>query len=325
MKRSLLALAALTAISGVAYAQSSVTLSGRVDAGMVRSAGQWSMAGSQSSYNAFSLSGTEDLGGGMRAFFLMNHRFNIQNGTNNAGGNSSANGNFWRNAWVGLGGGFGDVRLGRILVPLQDVNGGYDAFETGTVGSVHVNGLFNVANVRANSAIYYRSPKMGGLFVHAMIAAGEGQLQTATTNPNSERPMGFAVGYAAGPLSVAFATDRNPADRDTVGLYGKYNFGAMTLMGQYEKGDESATLSTKGYSISAVIPVGVGRIMAGYARIDPSGTGGARSTHTKFGIGGEYNLSKRTLIYSDIGKRSGAGLASTATSAMFDLGVRHAF
>ena len=324
MKRSLLALAALTAFAGVASAQSSVTLSGRLDAGVIRSAGQYSMGGSQSGYNAFSLSGTEDLGGGMRAFFLMNHRFNIQNGVNNSGGNASTlnGGNFWRNAWVGLGGGFGDVRLGRILMPLQDVNGGYDAFDTGTVGSVHVNGLFNVATVRANSAIYYRTPAMGGLFVHAAIAAGEGQLNSGAL---SERPMGFAAGYAAGPLSVAAAMDRSAADLDTVGLYAKYKFGAMTLMGQYEKGDESATLSTKGYSISAVIPVGVGRIMAGYARIDPSGTGGTRSTHTKFGIGGEYNLSKRTLIYSDIGKRSGSGLTSAQTSAMFDLGVRHAF
>ena len=324
MKRSLLALAALTAISGVAYAQSSVTLSGRVDAGMVRSAGQWSMGGSQSGYNAFTLSGTEDLGGGMRAFFLMNHRFSIQNGTNNSGGNASTlgGGNFWRNSWVGLGGGFGDVRMGRILMPLQDVNGGYDAFDTGTVGSVHVNGLFNVATVRANSAIYYRTPAMGGLFVHAAIAAGEGQLNSGAT---SERPMGFAAGYAAGPLSVAFATDRSAANLDTVGLYGKYKFGAMTLMGQYEKADQTATLSTKGYSFSAVVPVGVGRILAGYARIDPSGTGVTRRTHSKFGIGGEYNLSKRTLIYSDIGKRSGSGLTSAQTSAMFDLGVRHAF
>ena len=324
MKRSLLALAALTAFTGVAYAQSSVTLSGRVDAGVVRSAGQWSMAGSQSGYNAFTLSGTEDLGGGMRAFFLMNHRFNIQNGINNSGGNASTlnGGNFWRNAWVGLGGGFGDVRMGRILMPLQDVNGGYDAFDTGTVGSVHVNGLFNVANVRANSAIYYRTPAMGGFFAHAAIAAGEGQLNSGA---NSERPMGFAVGYAAGPLSAAAAMDRSPADLDSVALYAKYNMGFMTLMGQFEKGDESATLSTKGYSISAVVPMKTGRLLAGYARIDPSGTGVARATHSKFALGGEYSLSKRTLIYSDIAKRNGNSLSANTKKAMFDIGVRHAF
>ena len=321
MKRSLLALAALTAFAGVATAQSSVTLSGRVDAGVVRSAGQWSMGGSQSGYNAFTLSGREDLGGGMRAFFALNHRFNIQNGINNSGGNASTlgGGNFWRNSWVGLGGGFGDVRMGRILMPLQDQNGGYDAFDTGTVGSTHTGGPS--ATVRANSAIYYRTPTMGGFFAHAAIAAGEGQLNSGA---NSERPLGFAVGYAAGPLSVSFAYDKNASDRKSTGLYGKYNFGVMTLMGQYENSDTSATADRKDMSISVVAPFGPGRVMAGYLRSTPS----VGASFSKVGVGGEYNLSKRTLIYSDIGKRSG-GTASVANSsankAQFDLGVRHAF
>ena len=328
MKKSLLALAVLGAFASAASAQSTVTLSGRVDAGVVRSNNQWSLGGSQTGYNAFTLSGNEDLGGGMRAFFLMNHRFVIGTGVNNAGANAANANQFWRNAWVGLGGGFGDVRLGRMLTPLQEVNGGYDAFDTGTVGSVHVNGLFNVANVRANNTIYYRTPNLGGLFAHASISAGEGQIATgggvntlATAFPNSERPVGFAVGYAAGPLSATFAYDKNPTDFKTIGLYGKYNFGFMTLMGQYEKGDQTATTDTKGYSISAVVPVGAGRFMAGVARITPS----VGASNSKFGLGGEYNLSKRTLLYTDFGKRSGSALSSLATKAQFDLGVRHAF
>jgi predicted porin len=329
MKKSLLALAVLGAFASAASAQSTVTLSGRLDAGVVRSNDQWSMTGSQSGYNAFTLSGNEDLGGGMRAFFLMNHRFTINSGVNNAGGNAANANQFWRNVFVGLGGGFGDIRLGRMLMPLQEWNGAYDAFDTGTVGQVHVNGIFNVANVRSNSTIYYRTPgSLGGLFVHAAISAGEGQIATgggvntlATSFPNSERPVGFAVGYAAGPLSATVAYDKNPFDRKTVGLYGKYNFGFATLMGQYEKGDTSATTSTKGYSISAVVPVSVGRVLVGVAHITPS-VGG---TTNKFGLGGEYNLSKRTLLYSDFGKFSGGGTSALQRKAMFDLGVRHAF
>ena len=321
MKKSLLALAVLGAFASAASAQSSVTLSGRVDAGVIRSNNQWSLGGSQSGYNAFTISGTEDLGGGMRAFFLMNHRFVIGTGVNNAGGNAANANQFWRNAWVGLGGGFGDVRLGRMLVPLQEVNGGYDAFDTGTVGSVHVNGLFNVANVRANNTIYYRTPNLGGLFAHASISAGEGQIATgggvnvlSNTFPGSERPIGVAVGYAAGPLSVAVAIDKSPLDRTTKGIYGKYNFGFMTLMGQYENGETSATTDTSGFSVSAVIPFGAGRLLAGVARIDPP----VGTTLTKVGLGGEYSLSKRTLLYTDFGKVKNA-------KAMFDIGVRHAF
>ena len=117
MKKSLLALAVLSAFAGAASAQSSVTLSGRVDAGLIRQNGAWNMAGSQSGYNALTFSGREDLGGGMNAFFTLNHRFSIQNGNVNPGGNAADPQQFYRNAFVGLGGGFGDVRqIGRAHV-----------------------------------------------------------------------------------------------------------------------------------------------------------------------------------------------------------------
>jgi general bacterial porin, GBP family len=169
MKRSLIALAALSAFAGAASAQSSVTLSGSVDAGLKRvgnvvnnntAISDWQVGGSQSGYNNFTLSGIEDLGGGSRAFFSLNHRFSINNGadagfTNGGGvGTTTSTGSttliaepFWRMAWVGLGGGFGDFRVGRIQMPLQDMNGGFDPFGTGTVGSTHTGGV--AATVRA--------------------------------------------------------------------------------------------------------------------------------------------------------------------------------
>jgi predicted porin len=90
MKKSLLALAVLSAFAGAASAQSSVTLSGSVDLGVVRQNGAWNMQNAGSSRTAFTLSGTEDLGGGMRAFFLMNHRFNMNTGAQRDGNA------FWR-------------------------------------------------------------------------------------------------------------------------------------------------------------------------------------------------------------------------------------
>ena len=189
MKWSLIALATLTAAAGSASAQSSVTLSGSVDAGVRRvgtaTGNDWQMGGSGSGFNRFILSGREDLGGGMSATFSLQHRFNIQNGT--IGGTTfaqPANANvFWRESWVGLGGGFGDVRLGRILMPLQDMNGGFEPWGVSTVASVHTGGIN--ATIRGNNVIYYRSPSMGGLSVHAAVAAAEGQL-------NAENGGGFA-------------------------------------------------------------------------------------------------------------------------------------
>ena len=357
MNKSLLALAVLGAFASAASAQSSVTLSGSLDAGVIRKGAgtnaapttDWSLGGSQSSYNNFSLSGREVLGGGMSAFFNMNHRFNIQNGTSSTAGNTV----FWRNIWVGLGGGFGDVRLGRILMPLQDMNGGFDAFNTGTVGSTHVGGIN--ATIRANQAIYYRSPSMGGLSLHAAIAAADAQIpqevgagiaaaRTPTALLNRERPVGFNLRYAAGPLNVGVAYDRNAAELKTTGIYGAYDFGKFRLMGQYEKGDNctSATgacgvngvrarngvVTTNGkddvdvMSIGLTAPFGPVLLRTGYVRVNSDLANGDGS---KFGFGGDYSLSKRTNLYATVGKSSGNRFSVPAKKAAFDLGVTHRF
>jgi len=158
MKKSLLALAALTAFAGAASAQSSVVISGGIDLG-IASVGtvidgkaendiKMQTAGKSARSN-LTFRGKEDLGGGMYASFYLNHRFNPENGTVNPGGNRESTDNqFWRNSFVELGGNWGAVRLGRYLAPIQELNGNYDAFGTDTVGSVHVNSF---GNVRANS------------------------------------------------------------------------------------------------------------------------------------------------------------------------------
>jgi predicted porin len=328
MKKSLLALAVLSAFAGAASAQSSVTLSGRVDAGLIRSGGAWSMGGSQSGYNALTFSGREDLGGGMYAFFALNHRFNINNGTNNPGGNAGGDTNqFYRNAAVGLGGGFGDVRLGRILMPLQDMNGGFDPFDTGYVGSTHTQGVG--ATVRANNAIYYRTPSLGGFFVHVAAAAGDQQVFTPASvngagafvpgaySSGAERPIGLALGYYGGPVRVGFAYDKNAADRKTLGLYGSFNAGFATFMGQFEKGDVAAD-SVKRFSIGAKVPLGAVTLKAGFTKWSDEEV-------KKLGVGLQYDLSKRTNVYTNVGKLSGDGASSTAKKAAFDVGVTHAF
>ena len=353
MKKSLLALAVLGTFASVASAQSSVTLSGTVDASIQRkgasstvSASDWTLGGSQSNYNSITLSGTEDLGGGMRAFFALNHRFTINSGAVN----TAAGTVFWRNASVGLGGAFGDVRLGRILMPLQDMNGGFDPFATGTVGSTHTGGIN--ATIRANNAIYYRSPSLSGLSVNAAIAAGEGQIVQEIQNnfgsgqglaalaATGEHPIGFSVRYAAGPLNVGVAYDKNYLDVKTTGLYGSYDLGAVKLYTQFEKGDSrtgntgtggwvTTSENLKNWSFGLTAPLGPVLLRAGYVRTNSNL---AKHDGSKFGFGGDYNLSKRTNLYADVAKFTGdrfkAGVINTSvnqTKAQFDIGVTHRF
>ncbi len=348
MKKSLLALAALGAFAGAALAQSSVTLSGIVDAGVARVGTQvgtatthsWNMQPSQSGYSAFTISGREDLGGGMSAFFLLNHRFRIQNGNTRGttnGNTAATTATFWRNTAVGLAGGFGDVRLGRILMPLQDMDAGFDPFATGTVGSVYSGGIN--ATLRANSAIYYRSPSLSGFSVHAAIAAGKGQIaeehggglagaNTPTASLNSERPIGASVRYAAGPLNVGLAYDRNTADLKTTGVYGAYDFGIFKLLGAFEKGDNFTATAAgvaedlKFFSIGLTAPFGPVLLRTGYARINSDL---ALRDGSKFGFGGDYRLSKRTNLYATLGKSSGDRFTAAQKKTAFDVGVTHRF
>jgi predicted porin len=322
MKKSLLALAVLSAFTGAASAQSSVTLSGAIDLGVVRENGAWTMRTAGSSRTNFTLSGSEDLGGGMRAFFLANHRFSAATGQINAPQVATGNATFWRQAWVGLGGGFGDVRLGKMLMPLQDFNGNFDPFGTDTVGSTHTGGLN--ATVRSTNTIYYRSPSLGGLQLHAAIAAAENQIsgECGSCVPlNAERNTGLGVAYGAGPLRVSLAWDRNSADQKTVGLYGAFNAGFADLMAQYEKGDRNAAQggdSLGRWSIGAKVPMGQSVIKVGYTKWSDEEV-------SKFGLGLDYNLSKRTQLYTNVGKLSGDSQSSTAKKARFDAGIFHRF
>src|SRR3981189_1533430 len=100
MKKSLLALAALGTVAGAAQAQSSVTLYGIVDAGFVytnSSAGQklYSTSAGNLRGDRWGLRGTEDLGGGLKALFVLENGFNAFSGKLGQGGDE-----FGRQAYV---------------------------------------------------------------------------------------------------------------------------------------------------------------------------------------------------------------------------------
>ena len=329
MKKSLLALAALGAFASAASAQSTVTLSGSVDLGIQRANGVYSMTNGGSSRTNFTLSGSEDLGGGMRAVFLANHRFNANNGTARDGAV------FWRQAWVGLSGGFGTVTLGKQLPPLQILNGNMDPWVADYVGSVHTGGSVaghSVSGSRYNNSILYTSPSMGGLQFMAIIAAADDNAEL-TFNGNrgaKERPLGLGIDYSGGPVRVSLAYDRNADDKKTLGAYASYTIGAATLMTQFEKFDSYLAApkdELSRWSVGAKISMGAAVVKLGYAKWSDE-------NRKKFGVGADYFLSKRTNLYVNAGKLSGNGLAGVngggtlnadARKARFDMGVQHRF
>jgi predicted porin len=315
MKKSLLALAALTAFAGAASAQSSVTLFGIVDVnirttdndnGAVSSLGT---DGNSSSRLGFR--GVEDLGGGLKAGFWLEAALSPDTGL--AGSASQAvNQIFNRRATVSLMGGWGEVRLGRDYTATFWNHTVFDPFGTNGVGSQlnmmtqqgigNPNGASSGTLVRANNAMSYFLPTMGGLYGQLQLALGEG-------GPPGNDYYGGRIGYAAGPFNVAFAygvttegipagTTGGPQDLEAWNIGGSWNFGFMNLMGQYSEYDVSIR-STKNFTIGATFPLGNGVLKGSYSATEVDGGSTLPSGDaTMFAFGYVYDLSKRTALYA---------------------------
>jgi len=347
MKKSLLALAALTAFTGAAYAQSSVTLFGIVDLNARRVTNE-TAAGSRSIWtqsqdgiasSRLGFRGVEDIGGGLRAGFWIEGA--LAPDTGNAAGQT-----WQRRSTVSLMGGFGEVRLGRDYTPDFWNHTVYDPFGTNGVGSsVNTFGALNGAGtlVRANNTFGYFLPAMGGLFGQVQVALGEG---VAGNKHTAGR-----IGYAGGPVSVAVAygktsvTETPNVTWTRINFGGSYNLGFMTLMAQIGQGEGSAAVGAKPkiayYMLGGTVPFGASTLKFSYVNSDGKGSIANRDA-TQFAFGYQYDLSKRTAVYTTFARIANDGTAANGgatytigggvagqvagkNSTGFEAGVRHTF
>jgi predicted porin len=331
MKKSLLALAVLGAFAGVASAQSSVTLYGTVDlnARYVKNTDQKrSVSLSQNGINSSQLGfkGTEDIGGGLKAGFVLVGGVNPDTGTTNAKF-------FNRRSTVSLMGNFGEIRLGRDYVPTFWNNTEFDAFGTNGIGAsdnVRQTTVFPNFARADNSVGYFLPSNIGGVYGQFMAAAGEGSA--------SGRYLGARVGFAAGPVDVAVAYGQqklSPVQSKEYNVGGSYNFGVVKLMGYFDQTKQDTNKENR-FSIGAVVPVGQAEIRAGFEQSKLTDTGYSNKVN-QFSLGGQYNITKRTAVYTTVSRlKNGNGSALSLPSGFaaptaggksqgFDVGVRHFF
>jgi predicted porin len=351
MKKSLLALAALTAFAGAASAQSSVTLFGVVDlAGTYIDNdvdGKYLLAQDGNASSRIGFRGVEDLGGGLRAGFWLEGAISPDNGGTSL--------NFQRRSTVSLISGWGELRLGRDYTPTFWNWTSFDPFGTNGVGA-STNLALNVDQVpgatyntlvRANNSIGYFLPAMGGLYGQVMVAAGEGE----TTAAN--KMFGGRIGWAAGPfdVAVAYSTTEAPAgfDVDNFNVAGSWNFGFMKLAAFYSQIEADGNrFDQENWFVGATVPMGAWTFKGTWGSADRSaGPAATASTPLAFSsgnadqlaIGFTYDLSKRTALYgtySQISNDDGAkyrvfGASNALTqganndSMGYQFGVRHSF
>ncbi|MDR3370888.1 porin [Rhodoferax sp.] len=347
MKKSLITLAVL-ATSGAAMAQSSVQLIGRIDASLARhtsevtgyspvaSLSQTQLDDSNMQTSYWGMTGSEDLGGGLKTNFTLMSAFNVDTGSAPAG-----NTLFEREAHVGLAGGFGEVMLGRFYTPYHDASTADEM-----TGDMNYSVWFPVSSLsigrnelRSSNGIRYNTPVYNGFSGAASYAFGENK-NTAANVGNATDQVTMNVKYDTGPLMLIYghdqekqmqaslATAQDTKKFDTFG--GTYDFGIAKLYASYQK-STLALQKTTAEQFGVDVPVSAAaKIQFGYAK--GKNTGQAFDLNADgFVLAGTYDLSKRTQLYAvynstkiDSVDASNLGVDTTKAS-LLAAGVRHLF
>ena len=304
MKKSLIALAVLAA-SGTAFAQSSVTVYGKLDQGIKRGIGEAKTSMAQASGSRLGFRGTEDLGGGLKANFQIEHRFTPDDGV--------AAATFWNGrSIVGVSGGFGQIDLGRDYTA---------AFWTQLAGDVF--GWDGVANngattraghpviVRFANGITYTSPTFSGITLRANSTIKEGTEAKSGTS--------FQLAYNNGPLNASVATETTAANAKYTGFGAAYNFGAARVNALIGTTESAAGVEGDSMVLGLTVPMGALSLKASYATLEVANV----KTVQQLGLGARYALSKRTDLYTSYANNSKAAAGTKKNGIEF--GVHHNF
>jgi predicted porin len=332
--------ATLAVFATAAHAQSSVTLYGLIDAGISYVNNSKSATGSDKLFkyddgvaqgSRWGLRGTEDLGNGLKALFVLENGFSSANGTAGQGGAM-----FGRQAFVGLSqNNVGSLTFGRQYSFSTDYLGGNYSTGGQTVAgnyAYHINDVDQLTSSRINNAVKFSSANFAGLTFGAMYgfsnqAGAFAGAPTVGTTTGSSRAYSFGLNYANGPFgigaaytdirypslatpafstsiaNVATATGTGNTVRDlrTFGVGGRYSIGAATLWALYTNtrfeplsgGSTTFAAYEAGgkYAFTPAITAGLGYT---YMHLSNANTGHWNQVN----LSADYALSKRTDVYA---------------------------
>jgi predicted porin len=251
MQKKLIALAIAGLASGAAFAQSNVTVYGVVDASaeVVSSTGSTNTAITtsgidqpgrtriQSNSSHVGFKGTEALGNGLSAVFQIESQLAVDNAGNASSGNATAAGGTLatRDTFVGLKGGFGEVRIGNLTNGYRAMNAVFDVMPAGAgvaganglIGQINTGASINAANgttvnstaagnrynsIGRSQGIAYFTPVWNGLSGNVFYSSNEnkatnavfptGNNAVAQTDPHTANA---AINYANGPFAVGYS------------------------------------------------------------------------------------------------------------------------
>ena len=285
--------------------------------------------------------GTEDLGGGLKAWFQLESSAPPDSGGGTFGS---------RNSGVGLQGGFGTVVLGRWDTPFKLSAIFVDPFGQNTIGNQLAIVNQGDFNRRENNMIQYWTPNLSGFSARFMYGANEGK--TATANPNN---VSFSLDYAAGPFRINYAREEHKDTRGNVVTGGVKekgdNLAATAVFGPFKLGalaqrfDSTGRTKRNAYFVAGTYTVGMHEFIGTYGRNRDGAFNVAANVarplepqSKQIGLGYNYNFSKRTTFMARYVNMVNNGASNNSTPAFglpalalsndpkgFGAGFRHTF
>jgi len=181
--------------------------------------------------------------GGIQFNFTLEGALKPQTGT--LGSSTTTGQVFTREAWVGVSGNAGEIRLGTTDMSMAgEIDTLTHQFRNFT--NFPVNGTALEIGTDASNVIKYISPVFNGLQLQAGYA---GNSTSATTDAKSDITSG-SLTYSAGDakLGVGYATKKaatSVGEIDAKSIGGSYNFGKVAVSAAYIYGDNSTTSTVK--------------------------------------------------------------------------------
>ncbi|MGB8416915.1 porin [Paraburkholderia sp.] len=282
--------------SGLAAAQSSVTLYGVIDYGINfvndaqtpssgangRTGGkQWNMSSSIMRGDRIGFKGSEDLGGGYKALFVLENGFDVGTGKFQQGGTF-----FGRQAYVGLGNRYGSLTFGRQYDEMVDYLGLLQGSPgVGAFGD-HPGDVDNTGNDwRVNNSVKFTSQSYNGFQFSALYGFGGTAGNFAN---NSVRSFGASYAYGGLVVAAAYLNVNNPNQS----FYGNNQ-------------NSSAT----GNNLGPVTGVTSNPIIAGFASARTLETYGAAARYSTGGL--LFGLQYTNIKFKDLNNPESGSLALT--------------
>lgn len=331
MQKNVMRALALTLVSAAAQAQSSLTVYGVADAGLLLEHGGdggkvQKIGNGMASSSRLGFKGKEDLGGGTVLTFLLENGYSIDTGATKQNGAL-----FGRQALLCLSGDAGSLSIGRQYTPFyKTLNNVADPFATGMAGNAQ--NIFD-GTTRIDNAVEYITPRVAGFSADVQYGMGE-----APGDSSKNRYLGASGSYEQGALTVVLAhqhhDDASGAahSRNTM-LVARYSFGAVTGHAALARNRDLLGAESRDVLLGMAAQLsGTDKLL--FSVIGHHDASAMRQNARQAAIGYSHTLSRRTDLYAAYGHirnsngalfRVGTAADSGSGTSGVNLGVRHVF